>query len=61
MIITFVCKSLSSLLEIHGNFNMTLIGINMSNVVKLAIYDKTLKFSLTESSKYNIGALVNFM
>ena len=51
MIITFVCKSLSSLLEIHGNFNMTLIGINMSNVVKLAIYDKTLKFSLTESSK----------
>lgn len=61
MIAAFICKSFNSLLSVHGRFILIMMGINMTNVVKLAIYDKTLKFSLVESSKFNIGGMVNLL
>jgi len=54
-------KLLIILTKVHSSFIFNKIGLRISNMINLAIYDWTLKYNLNGSTNFNIGSMVNLI
>ncbi|KAL4492939.1 hypothetical protein ABPG72_020718 [Tetrahymena utriculariae] len=52
----FIC-----LFDCHSSFTFNLLGYNVTNSISIAIYKKSLNFSILSSDEYKSGTLINML